>query len=338
MSKKVLAIACTFLLLLSLVGCDKAASLIDQAGQAVGEAVGEALSDPAQAETDNEIDKQNAYIDLYNELVGSLYTAIDDYSGEFGWEEKVDIDKDFDGFSMYSTTTDALLEAALPYADKEPLEPEADAALKALAGPLSEYSQALTDAKDYYDTKGYVDDKYEKAQAYHDIIFGKYDAIEALVSTFLQKVDIMLEGQTEEQLEYYKSGDMMVHYYGLLCLELSQQMMAYLHENEITAETILDVNLDEFRPVYDEFAAACAEYAKVATAEAAKAEGITSTTMFDIALKDIKACSAELVQRVENKKNFSSSDLNIADLTDGTPDKLGNLVDDLLSNYNSWFA
>ncbi|MDR1217139.1 MAG: YiiG family protein, partial [Oscillospiraceae bacterium] len=252
------------------------------------------------------VEKHNAYIDLYNIIINDIDKVVFDYSDEFGADDAVYIEDGFSGFSMYSNNIISELDAALPYADKEPEEADADAALKALDPVLRVYAQTLTDARIYYDDKNYVDDSFTKAQEYHDIIIGQYEAVWAESMAFLDAVSVMLEGQDEEELAWYLENDQMVRYYCLLTLMTAKEINSYLYGHDITYANILDVDLDEFRPLYDEFAEAYNGYKEITDAnpDAGDDEGIFAVPNYTSRLSELKSSLSELIDRLQNGRAF----------------------------------
>jgi hypothetical protein len=302
--------------------------------------VGDAGGDGAADDWDAEVDKHNAYIDLFNALMSDVDNVVADYVEEFGAEDEVYIEDGFSGFSMYSNSLEKRLADAMEYADKKPAEPSADAALLALEPVLASYAAALTGAKLYYGDKNYVDDNFEKAQQYHDAIIDGYDPLREKIDAFLTAVSEMLEGQDEEQLAIYKESDQMIHYYALLALIQAQEIDAYLSMNDIFAENILDVSLDELRPLYDAFVASYTEYNSLVSgnSDAGKDEGIMTLSTYNSALSDLKSSLSELVSRVQSGKAFDESDANFAYMKDGAPENIAEHVDDLFSAYNTWIV
>ncbi|MDR2606281.1 MAG: YiiG family protein, partial [Oscillospiraceae bacterium] len=214
--KKTLIALVSFVLLLSLTACGSIQRQIEDTLSDAAETLNAA--DSGTSDSDREIEKHNAYIDLYNNLISSIDEVVIDYTEEFGYEDQVFIEDGFNGFTMYSSSAIRFLDDALPYADKAPAEPDADAALKAMEPALRTYAQALADAKTYYEEKGYVDDDYAKAQEYHDVIIGQYDALWEKMEVFLTAVDVMLEGQDEAELAEYKESGQMLRYWTLKTL------------------------------------------------------------------------------------------------------------------------
>lgn len=333
-AKSLIALALIFVLLFS--ACSQAQDLLEEASNAANNAINSAVADP----DDTEIDKHNAYIDLYNELVGRFTDAIVDYSEEFGWDPEVFIEDGFSGFSMYGTDAVKFLDAALTFADKEPAAAEADAAVKDLATLLKPYAEAMTAAKTYYSDKNYVDDDFAKSQEYHDVIVGGFDAMWEKAVVFLNAVDVLLEGQDEEQLESYKSSDQMIHYYSLLSLMEAEAMCDYLATNEISMENFSELNLDEFRPLYDKFAEAYNGYKELVgdDSNAGKDEGIMSLTTFTMTVSDIKQSAAELVEKAKNGGTFSDTEMSMGASVSGSPEELFDLTGELLDDYNNWIV
>jgi hypothetical protein len=331
----------------ALTGCAALGEKLEEtlgtaAKDVIGGGAGEDVSgeDGAEADWDAEVDKHNAYIDLFNALLDDVDNVVADYVEEFGAEDEIYIEDGFDGFSMYSNSLEKKLADAMEYADKQPAEPSADAALIALEPILASYAAALTAAKVYYGDKNYVDDNFEKAQQYHDVIIGGYDPLWEKIDVFLTAVSEMLEGQDEEQLAIYEESDQMIHYYALLTLIQAQEIDAYLSANDIWVMNILDVSLDELRPLYDAFVASYTEYNSLVggDSDAGEAEGIMTLSSYNSALSELKSSLSELVSRVQSGKAFDESDVNLAQMKDGAPENIAELVDDLFSAYNTWIV
>ncbi|MDR1542446.1 MAG: YiiG family protein [Clostridiales bacterium] len=287
-----------------------------------------------------EVNKHNAYIDLYNTLINDIDLVVFDYVEALGEDGEVYIEEGFDGISLYSNNIQKNLLSAMPYIDKEPAEPDADAALKDMEPILSKYAKALDEAKKYYAEKSYVDDNFEKAQQYHDVIIGDYVAVWEKIGVFLAAIDVMLEGQDEEQLASYQENGEMVHYWSLKSLIAAQEMDSYLYAQGISAENIQDISLDEFRPLYDAFVEAYKGYSDLVgdDDDAGDDEGIITLSRYSDLLSSIKSDSAELVNMLQTGGEFSETDIKIASVVSGTPEKLSKSVNDLLNAYNSWIV
>jgi hypothetical protein len=307
---------------------------LNACGGVPGGADGALNSDAEEAK----VEKQNAYIDLYNIIINDIDKVVFDYADEFGSDDAVYIEDGFNGFSMYTNDIISELDAALAYADKAPAEAEADAALKALDPVLRSYARTLTDARTYYDDKNYVDDGFARAQEYHDIIIGRYETVWTESLVFLDAVSIMLEGQTEEELARYLESEQMVHYYCLLTLTAAKEINGYLYDYDITYANILDIDLNEFRPLYDEFVAAYNGYKELIDTDpdAGDDEGIFTTTSYTTRLSELKSSLSELIDRLQNGRAFG--DESLPKYTGGTPEKIDDLVGMLLSDYNTWIV
>jgi hypothetical protein len=329
-----LLLACVFVL--AIAGCS---AVKDKISDAIGGGSGTSSgSSSSSTSKDAEVEKHNAYIDLYNTLIDDVDEVVYDYVDEFGSEDEVYIEDGFSGFSLYSNSLASALDKALPYADKAPSEPDADSTLKALAPDLKLYADTLTAAKKYYGDKNYVDDNFAKSQEYHTIIIGNYSALWDKIDAFMDAVDVMLEGQDEEQLAQYQANGEMIHFYALTALIAAEEFNSYLKSHDITAENVLDADINELRPIYDRLAAAYSEYDKLVgdDSNAGKDEGIMTLSMFTKYLKDVKSGTAELIDRLQNGKVFDASELLLAHLNSGTPEYIDEKVGELLSAYNTW--
>jgi hypothetical protein len=132
----------------------------------------------------------------------------------------------------------------------------------------------------------------------------------------------------------------MIHYYALLTLVQAQEIKAYLSVNDIWLVNILDISLDELRPLYDAFVASYTEYNSLVGGDsnAGKDEGIMTLSTYNSALSELKSSLSELVSRVQSGKAFDESDASFAYMKDGAPENIAELVDDLFSAYNTWIV
>ena len=281
-----------------------------------------------------EVNKVNAYIWLNNELMGSFDEDLTAYYTKFGWNEKIDISEGFDGLSLLGNNAAKLFGDALLLAGDTPEMPGADRALMEMDPLLSEYCAVLGSAKKYYDNKDYVDDGFAKAQEYHTIIVSDGE-IRDKINVFLNEVTLMLEGKDQETLEFYKNSDMPVHYCALKTLMAAEDMLYYLENNEITGENLLEINIDEFRLLYDDFTKKYNEYDKLVggDAGAGKPEGIYSLAHYSGNAAKVKRTASELIVRVQSEKGFIEDEIRYC--AEGTPENLRKLVRLLLEDYNS---
>jgi hypothetical protein len=287
-----------------------------------------------------EVEKHNAYIGLYNALISDIDKVALDYVECFGDGEDVYIEEGFSGYTMYSSVLADRLEAAMTYADAKPPAPDADAALRELEPVLARYAAAMADAKKYYEDKNYVDDGYEKAQGYHDVIIGEYELVWEKAAPFLAAVDGLLAGQDDEQLAMYEEAGQMIHYYALASVIAAQAVDSFLGERGIDAAGILEIDADEFRPVYEAFVDAYNGYDALVKEDsgAGEDEGIITLMMFNKELYGLKSSVSELMDRVQTGREFGGTEINIARLTDGTPENIGEITGRLLGAYNSSIA
>lgn len=336
----VLAIVLVFLFLAA--GCSPLSNTVSGLTGGASPSPSAADADAASGLNDSAtIDKHNAYIDLYNNLVDDFDQTIQDYADEFGTDDQVQIPDGFNGYTMYTTNTASLLQTAVDYADKAPSEPGADAALKALQPDLAAYCQALADAATYYGDKNYVDDNFAKAQEYHTVIVGGYGALYDKIDAFMAAVDTMLEGQDEQQLANYQQQDMMVHYWALESLITVQKMTSYFYENEISAANIQNINLAEFKPLYDDFVAAYTGYTDLVNGndDAGEDEGIFMLSFFTRDLSDLKSSASELISMLNSGETFDDNmGSGMLKMTDGTPESIMSYASSLLSDYNSYIV
>lgn len=113
--------------------------------------------------------KYNNYVGLSNYMIDWLDTALETYFKEFGVENEIIIKKGFDGFNgvpIFESHKDDL-DKALEYASKKPSYEKTDAAVKELHPTMKELMNTLGEMENYYKSKSFIDDKFDKGKELH---------------------------------------------------------------------------------------------------------------------------------------------------------------------------
>ncbi len=287
-------------------------------------------------------DKYNAYIDLYNYANSGIFSVTDDYFSKVGNGDEPVYEDDF-SMSMYQVTEYDLrtVTDALDFVSKQPAYADLDPAADALAGALAPLCKSLQEAKDYYDSKNYVDDGFARGKALHKDIVGQWDAFLTALDAFNPKLDKLAAETKAAELEELKSNGEMISYYASKCLSDMNSLTEILSENDITAETLDTMPLDAYKAAYDTYAADYTELANLANdPDALSGEGYEAEDLKILVdrYKKVKADAATLLEKAQKGEGFSNAELLIVHLTDGTPEKLRESIDSAFYYYNSSFV
>ncbi len=339
MNRKIVLLLLIATLLVSAAGCGAASELAKLAEGATTELTkGSLTASPKSAEPVvatpavapvvakvDDVDKFNAYIDVCDVLTDRMTLCLEGYDERISPLDKdyaVD-KKDFDGWinSIGSYERDKLNES-FGFAAMEPKQEPVDGKYQALHPVAVEVLGALEKAYKYYDTKGYVDDKFAEGENIHKQLVAGLEKYFELRGEFIDAVGAMSHERTLKSLEEYKADGRVILYWGNVFMLDAEEVLNFMDTVEIK-DGAAKIDAAEMRAVYDRLAASHKEFTAVADGEAAKKEGIRILfSSYESAVDAFKAEAADVMQKVEAKKKVSESD--IEDLYD----KYSDMIDD----------
>lgn len=313
------------------------------AGAASGES-GKNKNDTANIEALEEameIEKYNAYVQLNNYMTGRLEQVLTRYFEKLGDGEQPIIGKHF-SFTMLSVSANdkSALNKQFGYADKTPAFPTVDPAVVKLKPVMNELVAILSEAHDYYETKGYVDDNFAKSKELHTKIVKAADGYYAASGEFLKAMASMGAERRQESLKKYQDNDQQLRYSALKFLMDAQALSAEMEEQGVTAKNILDLDMGKFKAKYDVLVEDLTNLTQLSQdAMRAKKEGLRSDLVEDYVdeAKEVKVAASEIIERVNKKSAVDEFDLSnsfFLENRNGTPEKFKKTLRDAIQEYN----
>ncbi|MCM3270528.1 YiiG family protein [Paenibacillus elgii] len=288
-----------------------------------------------------EVGKYNAYVGLNNFMTGRLDQVLTDYFDKFGDEEQPVIDKNF-SFTMLSiSSSDAkALETQFGFADKAPAFPAIDPVVVRLKPAMNDLTAILSEAREYYKTKGYVDDHFAKAKEMHPKIVKAADAYYAVADEYLKAMAGMGAQRKKESLKKFQENDEQIRYGALKFLVDAQALSAEMEEQGVTAKNILDLDMEKFRAKYDPLVDDLKNLTQHAQDEKRlkkeKIESYNLNSYIEEAQK-VKVAASDIIERVNKKREVDEFHLKNRFFTenqDGTPEKFEMTLRDAIQKYN----
>ncbi len=312
-----------------------------------GEASGESgpKSDDKQKnkamEEAKEVEKYNAYVQLNNFMTGRLDQVLNRYFEKLGDGEQPIIEKHF-GFTMLSISASdkTALNKQFGYAEKTPAFPAVDPVVMKLKPVMNDLIAILSEADDYYETKGYVDDNFAKSKELHTKIVKATDAYYAVGDEFLTAMAEMGTERRKEDLKKYQDNDEQIRYSALKFLIDAEALSAETDEQGITARNILDLDMGKFKAKYDVLVEDLNLLTQHSQDESRlKKEGFDSHYLkrYVDEAKKVKVAASEIIERVNRKSKVDDFHLKNRFFTenqDGTPEKFSKTLRGAIENYN----
>jgi hypothetical protein len=288
--------------------------------------------------------KYNAYIALSDYMNGEFATCLNYYFAKFGYEYGAMIDN-HGGFSLYPVSKSGrqISETAYKSSAEKPVYTEVDALVKELYPKMSELMNLLDEAYSYDVLKSYEDDNFIKAKELHGKVIASYDAYQPLYDRFTSGIYAVVAQQRKKDLENFRKNDQLLSYYCLSVILRTEELQVEMDNQNITASNILELDLIRFKEKHNLLAEDVHRFIEYASDERrVKREGFNpnssyySSFMGDVT--EINIAAAEIIERVEKKKNLDSFDLNngfVLENRSGTPEKLRKKYNQAIRDYNN---
>lgn len=263
-------IAVILLFALALSGCGKAAEqdwVPKESAEASGEDVEEAedgIADDAFDEEDEisleQMDsiKYNYYVELNNDIVEILdtigyYFEVVDYTEEFSLLPDSGLTY---GYRVYGKNSD-IMDDCLLLSDMEPDYGELDALVKEMAEPLKNLMDTFSNISRSND---YADNQYQKAKDYHEIIYASADVFVPLGYEYIDAIDEMSDERIAMEEEKMKAEGALIIYNASRAISIGKEVLDVIYEQEITDETITELDLTEINSLHDELVAVVSDF------------------------------------------------------------------------------
>ena len=333
------------LLIISVFACGKAGKNKD-----AGKEKGETKNEQSKKNTDNtqnEIEKYNTYVEIYNSLA-DLDGSVLNYTEFAGDKEEMKIPKSDSAPSLYNSISERDLENLKTVMNSKPSMPELDTAAQKLAPVLEELSKLMAEAKEYYEAKDYKDDDYARGKELHKLLiieFSKYTAAS-------QEYKIALQNKAKEvkkaDMEKAKKDGHMIAYYKMEVMQASEDLINEIDMQSLNAGNVTTGDLSKIKPLYDKLTEAQKNLREVAKDDKAlekegyKGENMSSLNKSNLdsfirSTMEFKECAVELTERIEKKEKVDQFKLEhnmMLDREDGTPESLYRIYSELIKEYN----
>lgn len=336
--KKRLAVLGAVMLALVISGCSSAEKMISKGVNDAAEKIGDAASDTGVASTE----AYNNYVDLYNSMAsGSLKRCIGYYFEGVQDTEEFEVVEGESytsyGFSEYDyELIDNVEEQAKQGTGYEKL----DAAAAAICPTARRLMELIDSAAAYGNQQGYADDDYAKAKEIHAEFYPLLKTYYTDASVFANELDIVAEKRSAKELEDLKNNGYEIRSSMLEMMNLAAKISSVLYADEnITSANITELDVTNIKPLYNEFAKKIADFTELIKDESKiEEEGFDPTFNrvddFADAAADFKVEVQKIIERVENNKPLSETDIQLGDLTDGSFEKFSKLYGNLIDRYN----
>lgn len=298
------------------------------------------VQSPDVAEKKKEIEKWNVYVDLSNYLETDLNPALQDYLRIFGYSP------DYRPADEPEYVADLL---STMVANQE-LAREIDQALAKAANSDSDLDQAtyemslqlkqlwgsLVKARDYYAGTAEGADE-AKAREAHADIYEAYMAVEATRGRFWELLSKEDAERRKRDIQEMGERGLTLHPAMLKLLDDGQALQDLLSGRNISTASLRNLSLEDYRPLYDQFAASIAAFDRLRDEnENPAAEGLKPADLEKFSQQAWGAL-ASANQLIEHLQGKNISDGNPEDIP-GTPEHFARKLGDLVDLYNTTIA
>jgi Protein of unknown function (DUF3829) len=289
-----------------------------------------------------ELEKYNAYVGLNNVMVGRMHEVLVEYFEEIGMEAEPIIDEHF-SYTMLSVSSydKSDVEKYLAYTDQKPEFAQLDPIVVKLKPVINELISVMGEAHEYYEIKGYVDDKFAKSKELHTKLVNTYKTYETISNEFFDALDVLDKERTKAELKDLQDADKMLRYSTIKTLLDAEEVAKEFEAQGITAKNIIELDLEKFKVKYDvlvEDLKALTEYSQ--DAARVKKEGFDSYTLerYVDKIKELKVAATNVIDRVNKKKKVDDFHLDSSFFTEnqeGTPENFHKHLGEAIDSYNT---
>lgn len=293
--------------------------------------------------TGKELAEYNMYVNFSNNLKEEFLKTKESYFANFS-----DADLNY-------VKPDTSKEIFIPNADqthqsindlKEMLQNKATLPLKKTAKNLipevKGEIEILNELADYYETKEYTKDDFQKAKKLHESLLKTTQKTNTDIANFNKEVDKLIEEQHLAKMEELKNNGDTVTYSLIQFIEDADAVNLELQNQHMQAVNILKLDTCAYSLKYDKLVNA---YAEIETATKDK-EKIAKSGFSEADLRTLKAKANQviidaksIITRVENKEavaDYMLDDNTVLAKTTGTPEKLLTSYKNLISEYANY--
>lgn len=329
-----LALLSTILLVSLLAACGSD----DKASADKEETTKEQASD---AYSGKKLEKYNAYVKLSNAVNTEFSTALANYFQNYSDENGKFKKSSNDIYSLGSVIqTENAIKAINDSTNNSSLPVDSDA--KKLIKDLENDTKIFRELDTYYNSKGYVDDDFKKAETLHNELLKSSETTFKDIKSFNENMDKIMAKQQEAAAEEMKDAGQITIYNINDFITKTEKLVTNLNSQNVNAANVLDTDLASYEEAYNTFTKSYDALIKASKDEKQlKKEDLTNADISGIVSKatETKADASSLLNRIKNKEAVPQSNLEnptFLDTTDGTPEKLLASYSGLVDAYNNF--
>lgn len=209
------------------------------------------------SEEEMDLIKYNYYVELNNDIISIMddigyYFVVVDYTEEFSLLP----DSGYTyGYRVYGKNSD-IIEDCLLLADMEPDYGELDDLVKEMAEPLKALMDtflAISGSNDY------ADNQYQKAREYHEVIYEAANVFAPIAYEYVNAMSEMGYERVALEEERLKENGELIAYNASRGISIGEMILDEIYWQEITDETITELDLTEIKVLHDELVAVVAD-------------------------------------------------------------------------------
>lgn len=277
--------------------------------------------------------KYNCYVQLNNDIIEVL-DSLESYFMVVADEPEFSLLPDTGltyGFRVYGQNTD-ILDDCLLLAGMEPGFGTLDEQVLQMGEPLRalmETFSAISRSNDY------ANNQYQKAREYHAVIYENIDPFLAAAHDFLDGIAAMGDARTAaEEAKMLEEGNLII-YNASHAITIGKQVLDEIARQEITDETITQLDLTELRALYGELVATVAGFdAATADNDQLIKESLPNSRPFDGLLDSLIQALEWMIRQVESGRPL---DLSGSGAPLGSIGHFSYVLSQCIDRYNSVF-
>ena len=341
MQKKTPArIAAILILALALSGCNK-----DESGESTEAGHERSISVPTTPVQTTEAEetlsaeqmdliKYNYYVDL-KKYIEDILDSICYYYYDVDYTEEFSLLPDTGltyGYRVYGKNTD-IIDDCLQLADMEPDYGELDDLVREMADPLRDLMDTFSNISSSHD---YADNQYQKAKDYHAVIYSSADTFAELGYAYMEAISEMGNLRIAEEEEAMKEEGRLIIYNASRAISIGKQVLDVVDDQEISDETITDLDLTEIRRLHEELVAVVADFdAATADNDQLIKESLANSRPFDGLYNSLIQALEWMIKQVESGRPL---DLSGSGAPLGSIGHFSEVLSKCIERYNSVFV
>ena len=292
---------------------------------------------------EDDMELNNAYIDIYNYMIGRMEDSIDRYFQYVDYQEEfvlLEDNKDYDCYSLTSTFSEDI-DHAYQLVNEKSEKNSLDDAFLQFYPTLTDLVDILSEIYNYTDMKSYYDDNYEKGKEQHGKLWLSLNSYEETAALFDDELQKYQDDRKEDSLRQLQEDGLNTLYAVNIMLDSAQALQEEFYNQGISDGNILDMDMEKIQPLYDEFTKhvdAVIELSKDETALTEEGIPVNSAywSTFLSSMKDTKVSLTKVLQKVKEGTPLSEFDTMITMEGNCSLSSFESGISSMISDYNQF--